>query len=57
MPTLPANTTNNSASDADRVQGLAAITITKTNNTTTPARAQLGLQRHGDWAVASSLLI
>jgi uncharacterized repeat protein (TIGR01451 family) len=29
------NTTNNSASDPDRVQGLAAITINKTNNTAT----------------------
>jgi uncharacterized repeat protein (TIGR01451 family) len=29
------NTTNNSASDTDRVQGQAAITIAKTNNTTT----------------------
>jgi uncharacterized repeat protein (TIGR01451 family) len=29
------NTANNSASDADRVQGQAAITIAKTNNTTT----------------------
>jgi uncharacterized repeat protein (TIGR01451 family) len=38
--TLPAgvtdtNTVNNSANDADRVQGLAAITITKTNGTGT----------------------